>query len=169
MLLKLRTDLRNKLSRIRLFIINADSFLNENLISYSVKNLNPSNGHSVSALKRLGVDTVAFSTKRSEALLPIIDRLGIEMLHQGITQKYALFSILKIEQSVQDNEIALISGDLTDLPLIERVNFPVAPADAPIEVKAKSYYVTYGVREEAVCEVAELIIKARNHHSGLRE
>jgi 3-deoxy-D-manno-octulosonate 8-phosphate phosphatase (KDO 8-P phosphatase) len=169
MLLKLRTDLRNKLSLIRLFLINADSFLNENLVSYSVQNLSPSNGRGVRALKRLGVDTVAFSTKRSEALLPIIDRLGVEILHQGITQKSALFSTLKVQHSVQDKEIALFSGDSSDLPMIERVNFPVAPADAPLEVKAKSYYVTYGVREEAVSEVAELILRARNHSGNSHE
>jgi len=43
----------------------------------------------------------------------------------------------------------------------------VAPADAPLEVKAKSYYIAYGVGEEAVREVAELILKARNGSSGL--
>jgi 3-deoxy-D-manno-octulosonate 8-phosphate phosphatase KdsC-like HAD superfamily phosphatase len=44
---------------------------------------------------------------------------------------------------------------------MRNVNFSVAPADAPLEVKANSYYVTYGTGEEAVREVADLITKVK--------
>lgn len=168
MLRKLRTDLTRKLNLIRLLIINADIFLTETRVSY-VQSLSPNNGHDVKSLRKLGVNTVAFSTRSSEAIYSIVSRLGIELLHQGVSQKSAIYSKLKTIHSTKDNEIAFIGGDFSDLPIIERVNFPVAAADAPLEVKAKSYYVTYGVGEEALREVAELILKAKSGSNGWSE
>ncbi|MGH7808105.1 MAG: hypothetical protein ACRENT_08410, partial [Thermodesulfobacteriota bacterium] len=93
MLRKLRTDLTRKLNLIRLLIINADIFLTETRVSY-VQSLSPNNGHKVKSLRKLGVNTVAFSTRSSEAIYSIVSRLGIELLHQGVSQKSAIYSKL---------------------------------------------------------------------------
>ncbi len=166
---KLRTDLTRKLRLIRLLIINADMFPTESSISCS-RNLAPNNGHGVADLRALGIKSAAFSRRKSESLSAIVtNRLGIELFHQGVSQKSVIYSKFKTANSVLDKEIALMSGDISDLSIIERVNFAVAPADAPVEVKAKCYYVTYGIGEEAVREVVGLILKARNHPNGLSE
>jgi len=142
-------------------------FLTESSISYS-RNPVPNNGYGVADLSMLGIKSEAFSTRKSEALSTIItNRLEIASFHQGVSQKSVIYSTFKTENSVSDDEIALISGDLSDISILGRVSFPVAPADAPIEVKAKCYYVTYGIGEEAVREVAGLILKARKHPNGL--
>lgn len=168
MLQKLRTDLTRKLQLIKLLIINADIFLTESRVSYS-QSPSLNNGYKVKDLKKLGVDTVAFSTRTSEALYSIVSRLGVELIYKGISQKSVIYSKLKMKHSATDNEVAFIGGDFSDFSIIERANFPVAAADAPLEVKAKSYYVTYGVGEDAVREVVELILKARNGSNGLSE
>ena len=90
----------------------------------------------------------------------------MEALHQGVLHKSSLYSKVKFKYSVLDKEIALVCGDSSDLSIIDKVDFSVAPADAPLEVKARSYYVTYGVGEEAMREVAGLILKAKNR-SGI--
>jgi Low specificity phosphatase (HAD superfamily) len=163
MLQKLRTDLRKKLAPIKLLLINADGFLTESRTQqYYGQNSILNNGHEIKALNELGVRGVAFSTKKSEALLSITSRLGIEALHQDVSQKSGFYSKIKSEYSVSNSEIALLSGDFSDLGIIEKVNFSAAPADAPLEVKSKSYYITYGVGEESVRELAKLILKAKN-------
>jgi 3-deoxy-D-manno-octulosonate 8-phosphate phosphatase (KDO 8-P phosphatase) len=164
---KLRTDLRKKLSPIKLLLINADGFFTESQPSRYVQTPSLNNDYKVRALKGLGVRSVAFSTRRLDALYSIVSRLGIELLYQDTSQKSNLYPRIKFEYSVLDSEIAFIGGDFSDLSIIERVNFPVAPANAPLEVKAKSYYITYGVGEEALREVAELILKAKNYSGGL--
>ncbi|HEX3033530.1 MAG TPA: hypothetical protein VHT73_00145 [Thermodesulfobacteriota bacterium] len=163
---KLRTDLTKKLFPIKLLLVNADGFLRENRPSYQLRNSRLDDGYEVRALRKLGVLCVAFSTKNSEALFSIIDRLGMEALHQGVLHKSSLYSKVKFECSVLDKEIAFVCGDSSDISIIEKANFSVAPANAPLEVKTRSYYVTYGVGEEAVREVAELILKAKNR-SGI--
>jgi YrbI family 3-deoxy-D-manno-octulosonate 8-phosphate phosphatase len=164
---KLRTDLTKKLFPIKLLLVNADGFLRENQLSYQKRNPRHDDGYEVRALRKLGVFSVAFSTKNSEALCSIADRLGMEALYQDVLHKSSLYSKVKFEYSVSDNEIAFVCGDSSDLSIIEKFAFSVAPADAPLEVKARSYYVTYGVGEEAMREVAELILKAKNRSGFL--
>jgi 3-deoxy-D-manno-octulosonate 8-phosphate phosphatase (KDO 8-P phosphatase) len=169
MIEKLRTDLVEKLSRIKLLVINADGLITENQIPCYGQSLSLNNGHALGALKKLGVKIVALSMRKSETLSSIASRLRIELLYQGVSQKSYLYSKLRSEYSVSDSEIAFIGGDFSDLPIIEKVAFSVAPADAALEVKARSYYVAYSNGEGAVREVAELILKAKNHSSGLSE
>lgn len=164
---KLRTDLTKKLFPIRLLLVNADGFLRENQPSYQRRNSRFDDGYEVRALRKLGVLCVAFSTKNSEALCSIVDRLGMEALHQGVLHKSSMYSKVKFEYSVSDREIAFVCGDASDLSVIGKAAFSAAPADAPLEVRAGSYYVTYGVGEESMREVAELILKAKNRSGFL--
>lgn len=165
MLERLRTDLVCKLNSIKLLIINADGLLTES--PYSVTNPGFKNCNAVLALRDWGVKIAGFSVRKSETISSIGSRLGMEPLYQAISQKSQLYCKIKAEHLISDGEVAFIGGDISDLPVIERASFSVAPSDAPLEVKARSYYVTYGNGEGAVREVAELILKARGHSSGM--
>lgn len=161
MLVKLRTDLIAKLRPIKLLLVNADGLLTKSIIESYISNPGIKNGFQVNSLKNLGITSLAISTKRSEEINSMVRGLGIDIFHQGISEKLGLYSRIQSEYSVLTSNIAYISYDLSDLNIIDGVNFSVATADAPLEVKAKSYYVTYGRGEVAVREVAELIIKAK--------
>ncbi len=165
MLERLRTDLVCKLNSIKLLIINADGLLTES--PYNVKNPGFKNCNAIWALRELGVKIVGFSVRKSETISSIGSRLGIESQYQAISQKSQIYSRIKAEHLIADGEVAFMGGDISDLPVIERASFSVAPSDAPLEVKAGSYYVTYSNGEGAVREVAELILKARDHFSGM--
>lgn len=162
MLIKLRTDLIEKLSEIKLLLINAEGFIKSDLISLYLNNPGMRNGRHIDTLKKVGVESVAFSNKTSNDISSIIDRLGIDRFYHGISRNFNSYSKLKSELSVSDENIAFFCWDHSDLNLVKNVNFSVSPADSPLDVKANSYYVTYGVGEEAVREVAELIVKAKN-------
>ncbi len=165
MLGRLRTDLIWKLNSIRLLIINADGLLTEN--PYNLRNPGLKNGDAARALRDLGIKIAGFSVRKSETISSMGTRLGIEPLYQGISQKSQLYYKIKFRHLVLDGEVAFIGGDFSDLPIIEKVGFSAAPSDAALEVKARSYYVTYGNGEGAIREVAELILRARNHSGGI--
>jgi 3-deoxy-D-manno-octulosonate 8-phosphate phosphatase (KDO 8-P phosphatase) len=165
MLGRLRTDLIWKLNSIRLLIINADGLLTEN--PYNLRNPGLKNGDAARALRDSGIKIAGFSVRKSETISSMGTRLGIEPLYQGISQKSQLYYKIKFRHLVLDGEVAFIGGDFSDLPIIEKVGFSAAPSDAALEVKARSYYVTYGNGEGAMREVAELILRARNHSGGI--
>jgi YrbI family 3-deoxy-D-manno-octulosonate 8-phosphate phosphatase len=163
MLNKLRTDLIQKLSKIKLLLINADGFIKKDLISLYLNNPGMRNGHHIYTLKKVGIESVAFSNKSSSEISSIINRLGIDVFYDGISRNFNFYCKLKCELSVLDENIAFFCWDHSDLDIVNNVSFSVSPADAPLEVKANSYYVTYGIGEEAVREIAELIVRAKNH------
>jgi len=161
MLVKLRNDLIFKLRPIQLLLVNADSLL-PNVVASYIDNPGLKNGFHISSLKKLGVISIALSTKRSEEINSIVRGLGIEIFHQGIDEKLKLYSRIQSEYSVLTKNIACVCYALSDLILIDGSNFSVASYNAPLEVKAKSNYVTYGCGEDAVREVADLILKAKS-------
>jgi YrbI family 3-deoxy-D-manno-octulosonate 8-phosphate phosphatase len=161
MFIKLRTDLVDKLSRIKLLLINADGFIKKDLISLYLNNPGMRNGHHIYTLKKVGIESVAFSDKTSNEISSIINRLGIDIFYQGVSKNLDFYCKLKSGHSVLNENIAFFCWDYSDLDIAKNVDFSVAPADAPLEVKANSYYVTYGIGEEALREIAELITKVK--------
>lgn len=158
MLERLRTDLVRRLKPIKLLIINADGLLTENPYSAGFKN-----GDAIRALRDLGIRIAGFSVRKSETLFSIGSQIGIEPLYQAISQKSQFYYKIKSKHLISDDGVAFLGWDLSDLPIIEKASFSIAPSDAALEVRAMSYYVTYCNGEGAVREAAELILKARGH------
>jgi 3-deoxy-D-manno-octulosonate 8-phosphate phosphatase (KDO 8-P phosphatase) len=89
-------------------------------------------------------------------------------VRQGTWDKIKDFEELLAEAGVDDNEVAFIGDDVTDIPLMQRSELSIAVADAVEETRAVAHYVTqlpggFG----AVREVTELILKAQGRWSEL--
>lgn len=162
---KLRTDLVKKLAGIRLVLINGDGFA-ENGGNGIYGEL--ANGNYIQALRQNDVEFVAFSRADSEAISSVAERLGIE-LHQRVSNIPAFYNTVKIEHGFSDKEIAFICRDESDLPVIGKVGFSAVTPEAPLHVKACSYFSTYNSGGPAVSEVAALILKARKYPGGWSE
>lgn len=155
---KLRSDLTLRLSNIKLLLVNAKGF------SVNGKSAN-SIVRSIESLRDSEVECVSFSESASEEISTVAESLGI-VLHQGVSEKLTFYKKIKEEFSVTDSEIAFISAQENDLPIVERVNFSAAANDAPLDVKKESYYAAYGRGQSAISEIADLITKAKNYPSG---
>ena len=161
---KLRTDLVKKLAGIRLVLVNADGFTH----GHANGNGGPPDAKYISALKHSGVEFAAFSKSKSNAISSVAETLGIE-LHQGLPEALGLYDALKSELGVADKDVAFLCGGESDIPLIGKAGFSAAPSDAPLGVKARSYFVTYHSGGPAVNEIASLIYVAKKHHGGWSE
>ncbi len=161
---KLRTDLVKKLAGVRLVLVNADGFAR----GHANGNGSLPDAKYVSALRDGGVEFAAFSRSKSNAISSVAETLGIE-LHQGVPEALGLYDALKSELGVADKDVAFLCGGESDIPLIGKAGFSAAPPDAPLGVKARSYFVTYHSGRPAVNEIASLIYVAKKHHGGWSE
>ena len=50
---------------------------------------------------------------------------------QGAADKLAAYEQILREATLEDGEVAYMGDDLQDLPVLRRVGFSAAPADAP--------------------------------------
>jgi 3-deoxy-D-manno-octulosonate 8-phosphate phosphatase KdsC-like HAD superfamily phosphatase len=162
---KLRTDLYKKLAGIKLVLINADGFISDGAGAGwdQVKN-----GHHIRALMGSDVEFVAYSKSEDELISSAAERLGIT-LHRGVTENPRFYSAVKNDYSVSDEEIAFICRDHEDIPVMKRAVFTAVTPDAPLHVKAESYFAAYTMGSGVVSEVAELILTAKKYPGGWSE
>lgn len=159
--------MKDRLADIRLLLLDVDGVMTDGGIIYDgngleLKVFNVKDGHGIKMLQRHGIE-VGIITGRTS---PVVDfrasELGIDLVYQGALKKLESYNHVKQKTGFNDNQIAYMGDDVIDVPVMRRVIFAAAPADALIEARNAAHYVTScsGGRG-AVREVCDLILKGR--------
>jgi 3-deoxy-D-manno-octulosonate 8-phosphate phosphatase (KDO 8-P phosphatase) len=157
--------------RIKLFLMDVDGTLTQGgvcLISLpdgQVAEMKVFHSHDGAGLKLagiMGIQTGFITGRKSGAVEQRARELGVKFVYQGQATKGAAFEECMQKAGVSEAETAYLGDDLPDMPLLERAGLSVAVADAPVEVKRVSHFVTAARGGEgAAREVVELILKAQ--------
>lgn len=127
-------------------------------------------GTGIKMLMKGGIEVAILTGRASEVVKRRAEELGIRRVYQGVRDKITPYEEIKAELGLKDHQVCFIGDDIGDVPLLKRVGFPVAVADAAEEAKAASVYVTRNPGGRgAVREVCELILKAQGKWRGLLE
>jgi 3-deoxy-D-manno-octulosonate 8-phosphate phosphatase (KDO 8-P phosphatase) len=125
-------------------------------------------GHGIAMAQRAGLMVGFVSGRRSKATARRAKDLGVRVVLQAPVNKAQLVKRVELEYGFGEKEVAFIGDELVDLPVLRRVGFAVAVADAMPEVKAAAHYVTRRAGGDgAVREVIEMILKARGDWNRL--
>lgn len=165
--------LTEKIMPVRLLILDVDGVLTDGRIimddaGREMKNFDVRDGHGIKLLMRYGID-VLFLTGRNS---PVVDHrardLGITEVHQGIWNKADILEEILKKRGLSPAQVGAIGDDVVDVPLLRRVGFAVAVADAPEYVKLAAHYITKrkGGRG-AVREICDLILQAQGKWSDV--
>lgn len=159
--------MNDKLADIRLLLLDVDGVMTDGGIIYDIdgvetKVFNVKDGHGIKMLQRHGIE-VGIITGRTS---PVVDfrakELGIELVYQGALKKIESYLDVKQRTGLDDSQIAYMGDDVIDVPVMRRVMFAAAPADALAEVRTVAHYVTsLAGGRGAVREVCDLILKGR--------
>ena len=170
-----RLELEQRLARVRLLLLDCDGVLTDGRITLigdddEAKSFHTRDGHGLVLLHRAGLQSGIISGRTSTAVERRARDLGISYVRQGTWDKTKDFDEVLAAASVDERAVAYVGDDVTDIPLLRRVGFAVAVADATAETRAAAHYVTalpggFG----AVREVCELILKAQGRWSELME
>jgi 3-deoxy-D-manno-octulosonate 8-phosphate phosphatase (KDO 8-P phosphatase) len=126
------------------------------------KTFDVQDGHGIAMAQRAGLMIGFISGRRSKATACRAKDLGVRLVLQAPVNKMQLVERVKRKHGFGDEEVAFIGDELVDLPVLRRVGFAAAVANAMPEVKAAAHYVTRRVGGDgAVREVIEMILKAR--------
>jgi len=159
--------MQTRLTPIRLLLLDVDGVLSDGRIVYDahgteIKTFDVKDGHGIKMLQKAGIEVGIISGRSSKVVNVRAKELGIEILYQGIADKDIPYAEIIKQRGLRDEEIAYIGDDVVDLPILRRVGFAVATADAVDDIRPYVHYVTnrFGGRG-AVREVCDLILKAR--------
>jgi 3-deoxy-D-manno-octulosonate 8-phosphate phosphatase (KDO 8-P phosphatase) len=125
---------------VKLIVLDVDGVLTDGSIIYDsegreYKIFNVKDGYGIVTAVRRGIKVVVISGRNS----PIVERrcreLGITEIFQGVSDKLKVYEEVKEKYGLKDSEVAAMGDDIPDIPILERVGFSGAPADAVPEVK----------------------------------
>jgi len=169
------SSVERRASRIKLLLMDCDGVLTDGRIwlmedGSEQKSFNTHDGLGLALLHRAGLRSGVITGRTSSGLARRASELEIEFVRQGDPNKVAAFEEILRLAGVEEDEAAFVGDDLTDIPLMQRVELAVAVADAVAEVRSVAHLVT---RREggrgAVREVIELILKSQGLWSDLVE
>jgi 3-deoxy-D-manno-octulosonate 8-phosphate phosphatase (KDO 8-P phosphatase) len=165
---KLETDDLNRRAKpIKLLLMDCDGVLTDGQLELlengdEQKTFHARDGQGISLFHRAGWKTGIISGRTSSAVERRAQDLKMAYVRQYAKDKIAALEEIMAAAGVSADECAYIGDDVADIPVMRRVGFAVAVADAVEETKQAAHYVTElkGGRG-AVREVADLILKAQ--------
>lgn len=155
----------SKLRNIKLLLLDVDGVMTDGGIYYSnngdeFKKFNIQDGYGLVKLQRTGIKVGIITGRVSKIVSQRAEELGIKEIYQNLENKVDTYEFIKKKLSLSDAEIAYIGDDEFDLPVLNRVGFSAAPADAVTILKKQVHYVcTHRGGNGAVREVVDLILQ----------
>ncbi len=128
-----------------------------------MKRFEITDGLGVRMLKDAGIEVAIITGRESTAVSLRAAELGIAECHQDAkAAKLPIMEALLARLGIGWEEAAFMGDDLADLPVLRRVGFPVAVANAVPEVRAEAVWIARrNGGEGAVRELAEAILRAK--------
>lgn len=154
----LRPGAAEKAARVRLFLTDVDGVLTDGGIAYDsggreIKRFHVRDGHGIKMLQRAGVEVGIITGRKSEVVEVRAKELGISLVRQGATDKVEAWRRILEETGFSPAETSYVGDDIVDVPLLRKVGFAAAVADA----------------EGYVLEAADFISSRPGGHGAVRE
>ncbi len=161
-----REDTANRLAGIRLVAFDIDGVFTDGRFYLSddgveTKAFSTQDGFGIRQLLKAGIDVAVISGRRSAAVEKRMTELKVPHVILGCADKTAAFDVLAESLDITPEEAAFVGDDIPDLPLLSKVGYSIAVANAVSAIKEYCDYTTErsGGRG-AVREVCELVLAA---------
>ena len=159
-------EARERAARVTLLLLDVDGVLTDGVLVYGAdggeaKAFYVRDGHGIKLLQRAGIAVGIVTARRSTVVEVRARELGIELVYQGASDKVAVWRAICDERRLTPQETAYVGDDIQDVPLLRKVGFAAAVADAEPCVREAAHYVAGrpGGRG-AVRDIADFILRA---------
>jgi 3-deoxy-D-manno-octulosonate 8-phosphate phosphatase (KDO 8-P phosphatase) len=162
----------NLARQVRLLILDVDGVLTDGGLQFDnrgeeYKTFNSLDGHGIRMLLDCGIEVAVITGRESKIVEHRMTDLGVRHLYQGSRNKLATFTALIQSIGVTPEQVAYVGDDLPDLPVLQRVGFAIAVANAHAFVRQHCDWVTRGSGGRgAVREVTDFILQSQSLLEG---
>ena len=152
---------------IKLLLMDCDGVLTDGRLWLTAdgdeqKAFHARDGQGISLLHQAGLQTGIITGRTSAAVERRAKDLKMLYIRQYAKDKVKALEEILAEAGVAANECGYIGDDVGDIPVMNRVGFAVAVADAVAETKQAAHYITaLKGGQGAVREVCDLVLKAQ--------
>lgn len=158
---------QNRLCGVRLVAFDVDGVFTDGRFYLSgdgveSKAFCTQDGYGIRQLINAGIEVAVISGRRSAAVDQRMAELGVVHVIQGCRNKIAAFDELTAALGIVASNCVFVGDDLPDLPLLNKVGYSVAVANAVAAVREHCDYTTRAAGGNgAVREVSDLVLAAR--------
>lgn len=156
--------------RVELLILDVDGVLTDGSLDFSdashqSKSFHSRDGLGLKLLAANGIELAIITSRRSTLVADRAAELGIAHLYQGRSDKLGAYGELAAATGIHADDTGYVGDDLVDLPVMTRVGFAAAVADADHVVRQVAHWTTpLAGGRGAVRQVCELILFARGRY-----
>ena len=168
-------DIIARARAVRLVVFDVDGVLTDGALYIDTegrehKVFHSRDGHGMKMLRDCGVELAIITGRSSPAVTHRMASLGIEHVFQGQQDKLPAFRQLLVTLGLEAEQAAYVGDDVVDLPIMRRVGFAVAVADAHPLVKRHAHWQTANPGGRgAARDVCELIMEAQGRLDAVLE
>lgn len=168
-----KSQLYRRARKVRLLVLDVDGVLTDRRIVISsngaqTKAFDVQDGFGLVLARKAGLRTAIITAERSTVVTLRAQQLKVDWVAQFARDKRKAFQRCLRHFKISPESVAYIGDDLLDLPVLTKVGFSAAVADARPEVRRQVHYVaSLGGGRGAVREVVELILHAQGHWSRI--
>lgn len=161
------TVLLEQAKEIRCLICDVDGVLTDGRLyidnfGNELKAFHVQDGMGLKLLMAAGIEVAVITTSQNAVIEHRMTQLGIHHYFKGQVEKQTAYYQLKETLGLSDKQFAYVGDDLPDLPLIKKVGFGVAVANAVSVIKESALYQTKALGGQgAVREVCDFILNAQ--------
>ncbi|MRR35685.1 phenylphosphate carboxylase subunit delta [bacterium] len=156
-----------RLRKIRLLLLDVDGVMTDGRIIFDSNGIeskffNVKDGHGIKMVQRAGIEVGIISGRGSVVVSNRAAELGISLVYQKALDKLTPYQEILERTELTDDQVAFMGDDVIDIPVLRRVGFAAAPADAVDDVFPHVHFTTrnrggWG----AVREVCDLLLRGQ--------
>jgi 3-deoxy-D-manno-octulosonate 8-phosphate phosphatase (KDO 8-P phosphatase) len=151
------------------FIFDLDGVLTDGTVlvlneGLQARQMHVKDGLALQMALKNGYNVVIVSGGYSEPVIGRLNKLGVQEVYLNIKDKLGFLKNYLEQNNIGWNEVLFMGDDLPDVEVLKSVGMPCCPADAVMEVKKISKYISpisggYG----CVRDVIEKVLKLNDH------
>lgn len=161
----LTDDVRARLARVKLLVLDVDGVLTDGSLYYTehgeeIKKFHVRDGQGIKLAQQAGIEVALMSGNASGAVQQRARVLGITHVFLGIDDKLTALAALCTRLSLSLTQVAYVGDDVNDLPVLHAVGCPCTVADATLANRACAIYVTHRPGGQgAVREICDVLVQ----------
>ena len=161
---------KERLNHITTFLFDVDGVLtNGEILLFKdeiVRKLNSRDAYAIQYAVKMGFKIMIVTGGNSEEVKACLLSLGVNEVHLSSSNKLAVYTNIKEQHGVRDEEILYMGDDIPDLEILKVCGLPTCPSDAVFEVKQVCEYISiYPGGKGCVRDIIEQVLKIQGKWS----
>ncbi len=163
----MKKNIKEKLQKVKMLILDVDGVMTDGRIimdnkGREMKNFDVRDGHGLKIIQRYGIKVALLTGRQSKVVEHRAKDLEINDVYQSVFNKKDVFEKILEKHKLAASAVAFLGDDIVDIPVLKRVGFSAAVADALDVVKQSVDYITVNRGGHgAVREICEMILQAQ--------